>query len=224
MTLREALIALLHDGADPFATFAPQPDDADPWQGWGPCSPLLAETVRQVRPRLVIEVGSFLGASAIQLAGALRDNGQDACLICVDTWLGDPAIWADRAVRPHLKITHGRPEYYRSFLANVLAAGLQSWVLPLPLPSLAAARLLTQHRLQAGVVYVDGSHEGGDVRRDLAAYWPLVAAGGAMLGDDYDHGSPLFAGLVADVDAFTRERGLTMEQHGRVVRWWTPSA
>ena len=61
--------------------------DQHPAQG-GPPHPLAERLITELRPRLVIEVGCWKGASAVATAKALRARGLETPLICVDTWLG----------------------------------------------------------------------------------------------------------------------------------------
>ena len=56
--------------------------------GWGGESPAFAELVRQVRPRLILEVGTWKGASAVSMAKAATSEGLPTKILCIDTWLG----------------------------------------------------------------------------------------------------------------------------------------
>jgi hypothetical protein len=57
-------------------------------------------------------------------------------------------------------------------------------------------------------VYIDGSHSYESVRNDIAAWWPLVAPGGILAGDDYGRQLP---GVVQAVDEFAIANGLTVQ-------------
>ena len=56
--------------------------------GWGGESPAFDELIRQARPRLIIEVGTWKGASAVSMAKAAKSGGMPTKIICIDTWLG----------------------------------------------------------------------------------------------------------------------------------------
>ena len=59
-------------------------------QGWASDDPILAACIAKVRPKLIIEVGSWKGASAVKFAKWMKKaNPSTNCfqLICVDTWL-----------------------------------------------------------------------------------------------------------------------------------------
>jgi hypothetical protein len=209
------LVDCLHDGADPYAGFEPDGwgNGADAWDShheW------FDAAVRELRPRVIVEVGSFLGASARHFAAALRERQVDGAVVCVDTWLGESVLWNSPEWRPHLRHRHGRPTTYEAFLANALESGLDGYLVPQPLDSRAGARYLASRNVTAQVVYVDGSHEQGDVYADLALYWELLAPGGVLLADDYQ--PVVFPGVVADVDRFASERHLAVETLGLKAR------
>lgn len=208
-------VQLLHDGVDPFANVPAdwQPDTTDRWDSH---HALFDHTVAELRPSVIVEVGSFLGASARHFAAALNRERIDGVVICVDTWLGEQVLWNNAEWRPHLRIAHGRPEYYQAFMANAVASGLWPYLCPLPMPSPNAARYLASRGVTADLVYIDGSHDQGDVYHDLALYWSLVLRpGGVMLVDDYDLSYP---GVMNDVDRFVSERSLTRHTDGLKVR------
>ncbi len=216
-TAFDLLLQLIHAGRDPY--------DSLPWEQWRRPSPdwgakheWLRETVIKVRPSLIIEVGSFLGGSAIHFADCLVENGIAGTVLCVDTWLGGVDHRLKPAAAEFLGWHFGRPTLYYSFLANVIEAGHSKRVVPFPLDSQNAARFLSAQALQAQFIYIDSSHESGDVLRDLEAYWDLLEPGGVMLIDDVTGHWP---DLCDDVDAFCAKYGLTLEHlrdKGRVTK------
>lgn len=213
---RADLLARIHQGVDPFAGAAEEDWITDPWDGWESTHIWFEQAIVELRPRVIVEVGTFLGGSAIHMAKLLRWQGLDACVVCVDTWLAEKTLWLNPEWRPHLRHRYGRPEFYRSFMANVLAAGVQSYIIPLSMDSAGAGRFLAQVGISAEMIYIDGSHEAGEVYRDLALYYDnVLSPGGYLIADDYD---PEFPGLIADVHRFEEERGRTFAHHGRKLR------
>lgn len=207
---RDELTGKLHPEGDPFAGFDPA-GWADLTDEWDSHHPWFDAAVSELRPRVIVEVGSFLGASARHFAGQLERHGLDGVVVCVDTWLGEATLWNHPRWRATLRLTNGRPETYRVWLANALATGQWGYLCPLPMDSRGAARYLAARGVTADVLYIDGSHEPGDVYQDLALYWPLLRRGGWLLADDYHAGYP---GVVTDVDRFAAERGATMDVLG----------
>lgn len=57
-------------------------------QGWGSTHPIFAEVINLISPRLILEVGSWKGASVIHMANLLKAQNIDGAIICIDTWLG----------------------------------------------------------------------------------------------------------------------------------------
>lgn len=218
---RDDAVRRLHAGIDPFIGFDPA-GWADPTDRWDSHHPYFHEAVESLRPRVIVEVGSFLGASARHFAGCLKAEGLDAVVIAVDTWLAETVLLTSPEWRPHLRITNGRPEAFKVWMANALAAGLADYLCPLPIDSGAGARYLAAQGMVADMVYVDASHIEGDVYRDLTLYWDLVLRpGGLLLADDYQ-ATPDFAGVVRDCDRFADERGLPLEVMGTKARMRKP--
>lgn len=179
-------------------------------QGWGSDSPAFGALVERVKPALIIEVGTWKGGSAMEMAAHLDRLGlADSKILCVDTWLGALEMWGDQTDQDRygsLDLKHGYPQLYYQFLANVCHKGQQERIIPFPLPSLTAAQWLSLRGVRADLIYVDGSHEEEDVAADLANYWDLLAPGAILFGDDYS-----WTGVKMAVDRFARERRLSLE-------------
>lgn len=206
MTAHKELMTLIHGSADPYLNF---PRDA--WQGHyntdGSERPIFRKTMDRVKPRIIIEVGTFLGGSAIHMAQHAKANGWDCAVLCVDTWLGGVDHWlrAREKLRPHF----GRPSLYYHFMANVIEAGVQDYIVPFTLDSIAAARFLKESGVKCQMQYIDGSHEQGDVLNDYKAYWELLDSGGAFLVDDLTN---WFPGVLADWATFVTSKGITVTE------------
>lgn len=198
--------ALLH-AQDPYAGFdaAALPLDL---QGWGSDTPAFRELILAVRPRFIVEVGTWKGASAIHMADLLAEAGLDAQILCVDTWLGALEFWTDTADATRygsLRLKHGWPQVYYQFLANVCHRAHQARIIPFPQTSATAALWLRTYGLTADLIYLDGSHEEEDVFGDLLGYWEIVAPGGVLFGDDW-----AWDGVRLAVERFAREHRLTV--------------
>lgn len=200
MTRQEILDALWH-GRDPFAH---PPADLRPLdlQGWRSHHPFLDEAVAEWRPRVVVEVGAWKGASALHMAGAMAARAIPGTVIAVDTWLGAVDHWADAGLFAELATEHGYPSLYRTFLGNVLREGLADRVVPLPLDSVNAAELMRLRGVSADVIHLDAGHAEASVAADLAAWWPVLRPGGLFVADDYDALGGRFPGVQRAVDAF----------------------
>ena len=150
--------------------------------GWHSNSPMFERLVMEVRPRLIIEVGTWLGASAITMARAAEKHGLDCNILCIDTWLGALDHFQTDYLR--LRRENGYPSVYKQFMANVIHEGLQRRIIPFPQTSIIAARWLTSRNVAADMVYIDASHDYEDVLADIESYAKLVRPGGVLFGDD----------------------------------------
>lgn len=171
-------VAQLAEGFDP----TPYPTDV---QGWGSDSPVFAELIASVRPKLIVEVGTWKGASALHMARCCDELGLETRIICIDTWLGAYEFIGGSGERDLLRM-YGYPHVYYQFLANVIRAGQQERIYPFPQTSVIAGRYLYHHGVRADLIYLDGSHDLADVAHDIASFYPLVRRGGVLFGDDYD--------------------------------------
>lgn len=173
--------------------------------GWGGQSPAFRELITRIKPRLIIEVGTWKGASALEMAAVVRDLGLSTQIVCVDTWLGALEFWTDqtdpeRYLSLHLR--HGYPSVYYQFLANVCHKGFQAGIVPFPQTASTAALWFRYYGITADLIYVDASHEEEDVYQDLCNYWEVVSHSGFLFGDDYD-----WDGVRLAVDRFAKEEG-----------------
>lgn len=164
----------------------------------------LKNLVCRLNPSLVIEVGSWMGASAIEIGTALKSLNKKGGLICVDTWLGAREFWTTaedsggwyssmqlsietyrNGRYKNLAIKNGYPNVYYDFLANIALSGLSDVVCPFPQTSVIAARWFKAHGISADLIYIDASHDYEDVKMDINLYWNLLNNGGILFGDDY---------------------------------------
>ncbi|MEE7476475.1 class I SAM-dependent methyltransferase [Methylobacterium hispanicum] len=198
------LIAALWHGRDPFAD---PPSDLRPLdlQGWRSEHAYLDEAVEQFRPGVVVEIGTWKGASALHMARIMAERGIPGTVVAVDTWLGAVDHWADAGMFAELATEHGFPSLYRTFLANVLREGLADRVVPLPLDSVNAAELMRLRGVGADVIHLDAGHEETSVAADLRAWWPVLRPGGLFIADDYDRLGGKFPGVTRAVDDFCAE-------------------
>ena len=154
--------------------------------------PVFEEVISKAKPRLVVEVGSWKGASAAHMAKLMRVHCEPgARIICIDTWLGSPDHFLAHALdqppdwRLSLRLKNGYPQLYYTFLCNMVRQKVDDMVIPLPQPSLQGAFIIRSLGLRPDVVYIDADHEYDAVLADLRAFWPLLSDDGILIGDDF---------------------------------------
>lgn len=157
-------------------------------QGWGGNHPIFRELIKLTRPKLIVEIGTWKGRSAMHMAECLEAEGlTDSRIICIDTWLGAEEFIdkPDDDPKRGLMRRMGYPQIYYQFLSNVDYRALGKYIVPLPQPSSIGLRYLRNKGLKADLIYIDGSHEYEDVRDDLDKSNYLLNRGGIVFGDDY---------------------------------------
>lgn len=179
-------------------------------QGWGSQHPLFEQVINASNPRLILEVGTWKGASAIHMASLLKAKQLDSAIICIDTWLGGLDNISDDPISGINQYRqYGYPNLYYQFLANVLYTQTQDYIIPLPNTSPIASKYLLKLNLKADLIYIDGSHDEDDVYADLVNYWKLLNSGGFMIGDDWNAGE-IWYGVICGVNRFVKENNLDL--------------
>jgi SAM-dependent methyltransferase len=162
-------------------------------QGWGSDHPILREVIEKLRPVTIAELGVWKGRCALNMVRYCREISLESEIICIDTWLGSSEHWLRRSNRnfyDSLRIKHGLPQIYWTFIRNVLEENAQEFITPMPMPSEVAFHVLTRLNASLDLVHVDASHEYESVAADLRRYWSLLRPGGVLIGDDYCKGWP----------------------------------
>jgi predicted O-methyltransferase YrrM len=204
---RQDLLAALWNGRDPFAPPPTNPRPLD-LQGWRSVHPTLHEAIATHRPEVIVEIGAWKGASTAYMARTLIELGLPGTVVAVDTWLGAVDHWSRADLFAELGCEHGYPTLYRTFLSNLVHEGLTGRVVPLPLDSVNAGKLMALRGIVADMIHLDAGHEEASVAADLAAWWPVLRPGGALVADDYDPDGGQFPGVMRAVDAFCAGHGL----------------
>jgi len=185
MTLFEKYLNVF-DIANPYEN--PVLDDIKPnIQGWNGISDGMKSFITEKAPTVIIEVGTFLGDSAIKMAKHRKLHDDNFVIFCVDTWLGSHEHWRKDMCNMMGMFNHfknGTSEMYFQFLKNVKSENLQNNIIPIPNTSFNAAKLFEAYAIKADMIYVDGGHTEDEVYFDLKNYHPLLTDTGRLFGDD----------------------------------------
>ena len=182
------------------------PEDSSGWNGK---SQLFEKLIQDLRPKTIIEVGTWKGQSAITMGNSVKNLGLETKIYCVDTWLGAIEFWGflKETEERNLFLKNGYPQVYFQFLSNVVHHGLQDIILPFPNTSENGYRYLRDNGISPELVYIDASHEEDDVYRDITNYYNLLSIGGVIFGDDYIS----WEGVNKSVNRFSEENNLTFD-------------
>jgi hypothetical protein len=177
-------------------------------QGWNGKSKLFGQLIGEIRPKTIIEVGTWKGQSAINMGTSVVDFNLNTKIFCVDTWLGAIEFLTTLSHTPerNLLLKNGYPQIYYQFLSNVVHHGLEDYILPIPNTSENGFRFLKSSNIMAEMIYIDASHEEDDVYKDICNYYELLSSG-VIFGDDYIG----WVGVRNAINRFVFEKKLNLE-------------
>ncbi len=200
------VLPMIH-AVSPYQDF-PLGQYAEDLSGWGSQSVAFDELMARVKPRRIIEVGTWKGGSAIHMALVAKKLGLAPEIVCVDTWLGAVEFWTDQKDPERylaLQCRNGYPTIYYQFVANVIHQKCEDLITPFPQTATIAALWFRRYGIKADLIYIDGSHEEEDVYADLVSYWDLLRPGGILVGDDWG-----WDGVRLAATRFAKEQGLAV--------------
>ncbi len=139
------------------------------------------------RPVRILEIGSWVGSSALTWAQSIRTfSPHGGSITCVDPWIS----FSTTNDLANVSLVRTWDELLRSGLAHELFLhNTKSIVAPLTREvrrGKAADILPTLEMGTYDLVYIDGSHYYDDVLQDLKLAAPLLRDGGILCGDDLE--------------------------------------
>ncbi|MSM40299.1 MAG: glycosyltransferase [Geobacter sp.] len=128
----------------------------------------LYRLIRHLKPRNILEIGSQIGASAVAMAFAMRDNGMPVDIVCIDPFLptGD----------------NDGLETFSEWYRHVTTSGQHEGI---HLIISTADKALPKLSTTFDFILIDGSHEYEDVRHDFLKCLDIVNEGGYIWLHDF---------------------------------------
>lgn len=152
-----------------------------PWTDYGHAPPEHCEALATVVAQnaackdgayKILEVGSWLGTTAI----AMADAAPNVKVHCVDTWEGTPSDHTGDITREV-----GGDAVYTEFCKRI-GGRLNKKITPWRKTSADAAKMAWG---KFDLIFIDADHTYEGVKADIEAWWPHLAPGGLMIGHDY---------------------------------------
>lgn len=174
---------LFGTGHDPYANLNPVlPFDG---HGWASQGAALIHAIDTVKPKLIVEVGTWMGGSARFMAKHAVTVDPEVEVVCIDTFLGSVEHWSKESYL--MTLENGRPNIYRQFLSNVLHENLQNIITPFPVDSINGFGWMKKMNIVPDMIYIDAGHDYESVASDFSRWPTLLRPGGILIGDDFHH-------------------------------------
>ncbi|XP_024356870.1 uncharacterized protein [Physcomitrium patens] len=214
--IRSFLIKELFDGVSPYEHFPPKHVAAllqkERIRGWGSTTTVFRRLMEEVKPKVVIELGSFLGASATHLGAIAKELGLQTDIFCFDDFRGWPGFrsgpFAD------IKQQNGNAMLMNQFIQNVIYTNLTESILPVPFATVASLSSFCKWGLYADLIEVDASHDFHSAWSDINIAYRLLRPGGVMFGHDYFTAADK-RGVRRAVNLFASMNNLRVEPDGQ---------
>ena len=119
-----------------------------------------------------VEVGTFLGKSAVYMAVEIINSGKLIKFDCIDHWLGSEEHKDNDKVDVD--------NLYEDFLKNI--EPVKGVIKPVRVDSISASKLYKPNSLD--FIFIDASHDEQSVKADLTYWMPRLKEDGIIAGDD----------------------------------------
>ena len=161
-------------------------------QGWASTGASFDSSIKETNARTIIEVGTWKGASALNMAKIAIGMGiprNELEIVCIDTFHGSWEHHTSMSFKPkNGDKKNGRLMIYEQFLSNVVHKEYTDVITPFPIDSYNGALCLKEWKISADLIYIDAGHDYDSVYADFKLYKDILRQGGYLLVDDWHHG------------------------------------
>ena len=133
----------------------------------------------------IVEIGSYLGESAIALARGAADGAGAPRVHCVDPWIGPTP---GTTGQDPLNLGTG-DAWYAAFLDNIEIAGVADQITVHRETSAEAASRWTAEQ-PIGLLFIDAVHDYDPILQDYTLWSPYVVEAGWLAFHDFSSGFP----------------------------------
>ena len=133
------------------------------------------------RSKVVVELGSWRGRSAVCWAENLPPDGR---LYCIDTW-DDAAFGCESFPGDTPEMKSKSNWLMENFLFNT--SHVAEKIHTMRRTTIDGLSFLDSMGIKADVVFIDAGHLAHEVEADILAAYPLLKEGGILMGHDYGY-------------------------------------
>ncbi|XWS31995.1 hypothetical protein CRYUN_Cryun23aG0122600 [Craigia yunnanensis] len=151
-------------------------------KGWGSNGAVFEHLIKRVKPRVIIEVGSFLGASALHMVNVSRKLRLQTQILCLDDFRGWPGF-RDRF--KDINLINGDVLLLQQFMQNVVCLNATGSVLPVPFSTASGLEKLCEWGITADLIEIDAGHDFISAWGDINRAYRILRPGGVIFGHDY---------------------------------------
>ncbi|KAJ8900532.1 hypothetical protein K2173_025309 [Erythroxylum novogranatense] len=184
--VRQTILDRIYNGTSPFKNFPPVHVATllrvKKVKGWGSYGAVFEKLIKQVKPKVIIEVGTFLGASALHMAELTRQLDLDSLIICIDDFRGWPGF-RDRF--KYINMVNGDALLLYQFMQNVISSNATGSILPVPFSSGSALEKLCEWGVVGDLIEIDAGHDFNSAWADINRAYRILRPGGVIFGHDY---------------------------------------
>jgi hypothetical protein len=141
----------------------------------------LTYFIKTYNPKIVVELGSWLGLSTIHMASLMSPG---STLYAIDNWTAQGDVTIQAAIQSNKEIKAKIPILYQQFLSNVIHHRLAHRIVPLRMDTVEAAQAL---KIRPNLLYIDASHDEQSVFKDIMNWYPKLAPKAIICGDDWEY-------------------------------------
>jgi len=181
-------------------------DDIDGWFDWEKLYRKLL--IEMPNNGIAIEVGSWMGSSAIFFAECIKASGKKIQFYCVDIWVD--SFEHDAFINTINKAKSLNTNLFELFMSNVTKYECNNIINPLKGNSNFAVKNFENNSID--MVFIDADHSYDAVKNDINLWWNKLKSGGTMAGHDY-FWSP--DGVKKAVDEFFIEKNIEIITDGQ---------
>ncbi|KAK8654454.1 hypothetical protein V6N13_128422 [Hibiscus sabdariffa] len=139
---------------------------------------VFEQLIKRVKPKVIVEVGTFLGSSALHMVNVTRKLGLQTQILCLDDFRGWPGF-------KDIKMINGDVLLLQQFMQNVVYFNATDSVLPVPFSTGSGLEKLCEWGVTADLLEIYSGHDFISAWGDINRAYRILRPGGVIFGHDY---------------------------------------